>query len=85
MLPALDGFGLVHDGGPSTFYLWLTQHDRAADGWAIAARLAAAGVLVAPGDLYGPAGEKHVRLALTLTDEQVALAVERLMRVEEER
>ena len=26
--PALDAFGLVHDGGPSTFYLWLAQQGR---------------------------------------------------------
>ena len=31
-----------------------------------------AGILVAPGDFYGPAGERHVRVALTATDERVA-------------
>jgi len=85
LLPALDTFGLTHDGGPSTFYLWLKQQDRDDAGWAIAARLATAGLLVAPGDLYGPAGERHVRLALTLTDEQIELAVDRLTQREEER
>jgi succinyldiaminopimelate transaminase len=85
MLPALEAFGLGHDGGPSTFYLWLAARSGEQNGWAIAARLAAAGVLVAPGDLYGPAGEQHVRLALTLTDDQVEQAVERLMSAEEER
>lgn len=80
-LPALERFGLVHDGGPSTFYLWLrSAHDDAADGWAIAARLARAGVLVAPGDLYGAAGGRHVRLALTLTDAQVEQMIDGLDR-----
>ena len=71
LLPVLEVVGLVHDGGPSTFYLWLRDADRGEDAWAIAARLARAGVLIAPGDLYGPAGAGHVRLALTLTDEVV--------------
>ena len=38
------------------------------------------GVLVAPGDLYGPAGARHVRLALTLTDTQVEHMIEGLDR-----
>jgi hypothetical protein len=35
-------------------------------------------VLVAPGDLYGPDGARRVRLALSLTDEQVERVVELL-------
>jgi aspartate/methionine/tyrosine aminotransferase len=77
-LPALEGTGLVHDGGPSTFYLWLRDADRARDGWAIAADLAATGLLVAPGEIYGAAGTDHVRVALTLTDDQVARVCDRL-------
>jgi len=77
-LPALESAGLVHDGGPSTFYLWLRDATGDRDGWAIAADLAATGLLVAPGDIYGEAGHDHVRVALTLTDAQVALVCERL-------
>jgi aspartate/methionine/tyrosine aminotransferase len=33
---------------------------------------------VAPGDFYGRAGERHIRVALTATDERVAAAAERL-------
>jgi aspartate/methionine/tyrosine aminotransferase len=40
--------------------------------------LADRGILVAPGDFYGPAGARNVRVALTATDERVAAAVERL-------
>src|SRR5213079_1662641 len=32
-LPALEARGLVHDGGPSTFYLWLREVDGQRDGW----------------------------------------------------
>ena len=67
--PRARGAGLVHDGGPSTFYLWLRAPREADDGWEIAADLAEAGTLVAPGDFYGEAGADHVRLALTITDD----------------
>ncbi len=78
VLPALEEHGLVHDGGPALFYLWLRSAEEADDGWEIAARLAEAGTLVAPGDMYGPAGADHVRLALTQPDDRLELALERL-------
>jgi aspartate/methionine/tyrosine aminotransferase len=40
--------------------------------------LAQAGILVAPGEFYGPAGARHIRVALTATDERIAAAVGRL-------
>jgi aspartate/methionine/tyrosine aminotransferase len=77
-LAVLGAWGLVHSGGPSTFYLWLRSTATGEDGWSIARRLAERGLLVAPGDLYGPGGAAHVRLALTQTDERLALALDRL-------
>ena len=77
-LAALEARDLVHDGGPSTFYLWLRTAHGPSDGWAITADLAKTGLLVAPGDFYGVAGASHARLALTVTDDQLALACERL-------
>src|SRR6202022_1161156 len=68
---ALRVWGLVHDGGPSTFYLWLRSTDGREDGWSITRRLAEQGLLVAPGDLYGPDGSAHVRLSLTQTDDRL--------------
>jgi 2,3,4,5-tetrahydropyridine-2-carboxylate N-succinyltransferase len=64
---ALGEWGLVHDGGPSTFYLWLRAPEGREEGWAITRRLAEQGLLVAPGDLYGPDGSAHVRLSLRPT------------------
>ena len=77
-VPALEAFGLVHDGGTSGFYLWLCDPEGIEDGWALAARLAATGLLGAPGDLYGPAGARHLRLALSIPDDRLELALERL-------
>jgi succinyldiaminopimelate transaminase len=80
-IKALRAIGLVHGGGPCLFYLWLRQADGADDGWEIAAQLAtSAGLLVAPGDLYGAAGADHVRLALVQPRERFELAFDRLAR-----
>jgi succinyldiaminopimelate transaminase len=81
-LPAFEARGLVHDGGDSAFYLWLRDRTTVAEGgrdsWAIAADLAATGLIVAPGDFYGAAGAAHVRVALTVTDADLDLVVSRL-------
>jgi succinyldiaminopimelate transaminase len=73
----LGGLDLVHDGGPMSFYLWLRSRS-GVGGWTIAERLATLGLLVSPGDLYGPAGADHVRLALVQPTDRLRLAVERL-------
>ena len=43
--------------------------------WDTVAWLADRGILVAPGSFYGRAGERHVRVAFTATDERVAAAL----------
>jgi aspartate/methionine/tyrosine aminotransferase len=73
----LAPLGYEHDGGPMTFYAWLRATD-GADGWKIAQRLAEAGTLVSPGDLYGAAGADHVRLAVVQPTERLQLALDRI-------
>jgi succinyldiaminopimelate transaminase len=46
--------------------------------WALVSRLADLGILAAPGSFYGAAGNRHVRLALTATDERIDAAVARI-------
>ncbi|WP_226924784.1 succinyldiaminopimelate transaminase [Georgenia satyanarayanai] len=58
-------------------YLWATTAGEA-DCREIVAALAERGILAAPGEFYGPAGARHVRIALTASDERVAAAAERL-------
>jgi succinyldiaminopimelate transaminase len=70
--------GLVDAGGPSSFYLWARSADPAEDGWAVTARLAETGTLVAAGDLYGEGGGGHVRIALVEPLERLELAFERM-------
>ncbi|MEU5596394.1 bifunctional succinyldiaminopimelate transaminase/glutamate-prephenate aminotransferase [Streptomyces sp. NPDC020298] len=67
------GFRIEHS--EASLYLWATRDESC---WSTVAHLAERGILVAPGDFYGPAGEKFVRVALTATDERVAAAVRRL-------
>jgi succinyldiaminopimelate transaminase len=70
--------GLVDVGGPSSFYLWVRSADPAEDGWAVTARMAEAGTLVAAGDLYGDGGANHVRIALVEPITRLELAFDRL-------
>jgi len=67
------GFSVEHSG--AGLYLWCTRDEPC---WDTVATLAEVGVLVAPGEFYGAAGGRHVRIALTATDERVAAAAERL-------
>ena len=78
LIAALERYGLVHDGGPSTFYLWLRNAAGEEDGWRTASRLAETGLIVAPGEFYGDCCATRVRLALTLTDDQIACTADRL-------
>jgi succinyldiaminopimelate transaminase len=72
---ALAGAGFTVEHSEAGLYLWVTRGE---DCWETVSWLAERGILVAPGEFYGPAGRKHVRVALTATDERVAAAVERL-------
>jgi succinyldiaminopimelate transaminase len=72
---ALTAAGLTIEHSEAGLYLWCTRGE---DGWATVDWFAARGILVAPGDFYGPAGSRHVRVALTASDERVDAAVARL-------
>lgn len=67
------GFSIVHS--QAGLYLWATRGEDCHESVAWFARR---GILVSPGDFYGPAGARHVRIALTVTDERVDAAVARL-------
>lgn len=73
---ALEAAGWVIDHSEAGLYLWATRPGM--DCWDSVGALASAGILVAPGEFYGPTGKGHVRVALTATDERVAAAVARL-------
>lgn len=76
LLPALKLAGFSVDHSAAGLYLWATYPGR--DCWGSVAALAEAGILVTPGDMFGPSGGRHVRVALTASDERVAAAAARL-------
>lgn len=73
----LMAHGLAVRRPQGSFYLWVA--DPGGDGWALARHLArVSGVVGAPGDLYGPAGAGHVRLAVVAATPRVEAVAERL-------
>jgi succinyldiaminopimelate transaminase len=73
--PALDRAGLRVARSDGGLYLWCTAGESC---WDTVSRLAEVGVLVAPGEFYGPSGAQHIRVGLTATDERIDVAVQRL-------
>jgi succinyldiaminopimelate transaminase len=73
--PALEAAGFRIEHSEGAIYLWATRDE---DCHASVDYLARMGILVAPGDFYGAAATRHVRVALTATDERVASAAQRL-------
>ncbi len=72
---ALERAAFRIDESAAGLYLWATRGE---DCWAGVASLADRGILVAPGSFYGTAGSRHIRVALTASDERVASACARL-------
>ncbi|MGH3355074.1 MAG: succinyldiaminopimelate transaminase [Nocardioidaceae bacterium] len=72
---ALEGAGLRIEHSEAALYLWATRDEPC---WDTVTWLADRGILVAPGDFYGPAGARHVRIALTAPDERIAAVPDRL-------
>ncbi|ASK66664.1 succinyldiaminopimelate transaminase [Brachybacterium avium] len=76
--PALRAAGGSVHGSQAGLYLWTTFGEKAMTS---VERLAASGILVAPGMFYGGSGGGFVRVALTATDERIAAAARRLERL----
>ena len=72
---ALEKAGFRIDDSEAGLYLWASLDEPCR---VTLDRLAELGILVAPGDFYGPRGASHIRMALTGTDERVRAAAERL-------
>lgn len=72
---ALEAHGFRIEHSEASLYLWATRDEPC---WDTVGELAGHGVLVAPGEFYGEAGARHVRVAFTATDERVRAAVQRL-------
>lgn len=72
LLDALEGAGFRLAGGDATFFLWLQAPDGLVD------RLLERGIVLAPGAIFGPAGDGYARLALVPTLDQCHRAAEEI-------
>jgi aspartate/methionine/tyrosine aminotransferase len=74
ILGAIGVPGPFPEGG---IYIWAPAPD--GDAWALAARLAAeGGLVVSPGEFYGPAGAGYVRVAAVAPMDRIELVASRL-------
>jgi succinyldiaminopimelate transaminase len=75
LLAAVRDAGFTVEHSEAGLYLWVTRGEpgRETVSW-----LAERGILVAPGEFYGPRGANYVRMALTATDERIDAAAKRL-------
>lgn len=77
MIDVLGRLGIDASPPGGAFYLWVGAPG--GDAWALTERLARdGGVLVTPGDTFGPAGAGHVRLAVVQPIERLERAAKRL-------
>lgn len=73
----LDGLGWERPNAHGSMFVWAKLPGGRTDSMAFCEELMEkAGVVVTPGASFGPSGEGHVRMALVLPPDQIALAVE---------
>lgn len=73
----LEGLGWERPNAHGSMFVWAKLPDGRTDSMAFCEELMEkAGVVVTPGASFGPSGEGHVRMALVLPPDQIALAVE---------
>jgi succinyldiaminopimelate transaminase len=75
LVAAVEAAGFRIDHSEAGLYLWAT---RGQDAWQTVADFADVGVLVVPGTFYGDNAPQHVRIALTVSDEDAAAAADRI-------
>jgi aspartate/methionine/tyrosine aminotransferase len=73
---ALLAAGFKIDFSNAGLYIWCTRGE---DSWDSVSWLAEIGILATPGIFYGQAGAKHIRIAMTATDAQIADAASRII------
>lgn len=73
----LEGLGWERPNAHGSMFVWAKLPGGRTDSMAFCEELMVkAGVVVTPGASFGPSGEGHVRMALVLPPDQIALAVE---------
>lgn len=77
----LKSMGIVVEPPRGSIYVWAPVPNGHTSESFTAQLLESAGIVVAPGNGYGPSGEGFVRFSLTLSDDRLEEGVERLRRI----
>lgn len=76
LLEAVINAGFKVTDSQAGLYLWISRGE---DCWQTLEWFAERGIVVAPGSFYSPKTQGYVRLALTATDADIAMAAQRIM------
>lgn len=78
LVDGLNSLGWKLNKPKATFYVWVPVPKGETSASFTEKLLDKCGILVVPGNGYGPSGEGYVRFAITLPKERIAKAIERL-------
>ena len=82
LVPVLRKMGLEVDPPKASLYVWAKLPDGINSGDFAAKLIEAANVVVTPGRGYGEAGEGYIRCSLTVADDALDRALERLAKIQ---
>jgi aspartate/methionine/tyrosine aminotransferase len=77
LLPALAAKGFATEFSEAGLYIWCSD---GSEDWAQVEWFAERGIIVTPGNFYGQGGARHIRIALTASDESIDEAIARISR-----
>ena len=78
LIDGLNSLGWKLNKPKATFYMWVPVPSGETSASFTEKLLDKAGILVVPGNGYGPSGEGYVRFAITLPKERISEAIERM-------
>jgi LL-diaminopimelate aminotransferase len=78
VVSALGEIGIEIEPPKATIYVWAPVPERHSSASFAEEVLERAGVVVSPGTSYGPSGEGFFRISLTIDDERLVEAMERM-------
>lgn len=77
---ALENSGFTVEHSEAGLYIWCTRQE---EDWTTVSWFADRGIIVTPGRFYGDKGARHIRIALTATDRDIASAASRIISVKQ--
>lgn len=76
---ALENSGFTIEHSEAGLYIWCTRNE---EDWTTVSWFADKGIIVTPGRFYGDKGSRHVRIALTASDKDIAEVASRISQVQ---